>query len=345
MKRRKFTILCASLVMLIIACKEEKHVPPIWGENKEEQNKEPNESITKLGWKNVEDTYGELPNYIDVYKSPESLQDKKAVAYVAVANMDKAKWDILGEIAFNEQANGYGAKSVKTLSQFYIQENFPIIVNGGLFYYANSFYYTQNLVYRNGVMLAPNQNYFSKDWVKIWYPTIAAFGQMNNNSFEATWTYYNNNTKINYAYSIPANNDMNKEPLKVPDANFPSNAASYIPKTAIGGIITLLKDGEVKNTYIQELLDVSATSNQPRTAIGITKDKKLILFVCEGRNVSTGVAGFTTLDVANIMKSLGCLDAVNLDGGGSSGMLVNGKETIKPSGGTQRAVLTAVGLK
>jgi exopolysaccharide biosynthesis protein len=31
------------------------------------------------------------------------------------------------------------------------------------------------------------------------------------------------------------------------------------------------------------------------------------------------------------MLDLGCVEAMNLDGGGSSCMLVNGKETIKPS--------------
>ncbi|OQY96755.1 MAG: hypothetical protein B6D37_01060 [Sphingobacteriales bacterium UTBCD1] len=42
---------------------------------------------------------------------------------------------------------------------------------------------------------------------------------------------------------------------------------------------------------------------------------------------------------AKILKDLGCWEALNLDGGGSSYMLVNGKETIKPSDKTgQRAV-------
>lgn len=93
------------------------------------------------------------------------------------------------------------------------------------------------------------------------------------------------------------------------------------------------------------MLDISGASNQPRTAIGSTADKKMILFVCEGRNMTAGVAGLTTGDVANVMKSLGCTEALNLDGGGSSCMLVNGNETIKGSDGKQRKVLTAVGLK
>ena len=71
----------------------------------------------------------------------------------------------------------------------------------------------------------------------------------------------------------------------------------------------------------------------------------MIIFVCEGRNMTEGVAGLTTANVAKVMKDLGCTEALNLDGGGSSFMLVNGKETIKGSDGKQRKVLTAVGIK
>ena len=71
----------------------------------------------------------------------------------------------------------------------------------------------------------------------------------------------------------------------------------------------------------------------------------MIIFVCEGRNMTEGVAGLTTANVAKVMKDLGCTEALYLDGGGSSCMLVNGKETIKGSDGKQRKVLTAVGIK
>lgn len=344
MKMNKLKLFFVFIVLVATSCKEEKHIPPVWGKD-DTTVKEKNIDIVNLGWTNVGDKFGDLPDYIDVYKSPVSMLDKKAIAYIAVADMSKAKWDVLGDIAFDATANGYGSKSVNTLTQFYSKNNLPIIMNGGLFYYGNQFYYTQNLVYRNNEMLAPNQNYYSKDWVTIWYPTIGAFAQQGDNTFKVNWTYYNNNTKINYSYNSPADNKASSSPLAIPTAAFPSEGINYSPKTAIGGIIVLLKDGEIKNTYIQEMLDVSATSNQPRSAIGVTKNNKLVFFVCEGRNVTAGVGGYTTLDVANILKNLGCVDALNLDGGGSSYMLVNGKETIKPSGGVERAVLTAVSLK
>ncbi len=66
MKKYKLTMLFFLLALFVNAsCKEEKHVPPTWGEDKEEQNKEPNAAVVKSGWKYVEDSYGELPNYIN----------------------------------------------------------------------------------------------------------------------------------------------------------------------------------------------------------------------------------------------------------------------------------------
>ena len=78
------------------------------------------------------------------------------------------------------------------------------------------------------------------------------------------------------------------------------------------------------DTYKDEMLDVSAASAQPRTAIGYdATNNKLIFFVCEGRQMTDGVAGLTTAQVATILKALGCSEALNLDGGGSSCMAVS----------------------
>ena len=63
--------------------------------------------------------------------------------------------------------------------------------------------------------------------------------------------------------------------------------------------------------------------------MGYTKDNKLIMLVVQGRSESSG--GATLPQEAQILKDLGCWEALNLDGGGSSCLLVNGRETIKPS--------------
>jgi exopolysaccharide biosynthesis protein len=63
--------------------------------------------------------------------------------------------------------------------------------------------------------------------------------------------------------------------------------------------------------------------------MGYTKDNKLVILVVQGRSESSG--GASLIQEAQILKDLGCVEALNLDGGGSSCLLVNGKETIKPS--------------
>jgi exopolysaccharide biosynthesis protein len=60
----------------------------------------------------------------------------------------------------------------------------------------------------------------------------------------------------------------------------------------------------------------------PRTAAGVTHNGRLRLVVVEGR--SSISIGATLAELAEIMVSLGCISAINLDGGGSSEMIVDG---------------------
>ena len=56
-----------------------------------------------------------------------------------------------------------------------------------------------------------------------------------------------------------------------------------------------------------------------------------------------GIAvGATLNETASLLLDLGCIEALNLDGGGSSCLLVNGKETIKPSDPTGERPVPAI---
>jgi exopolysaccharide biosynthesis protein len=109
-------------------------------------------------------------------------------------------------------------------------------------------------------------------------------------------------------------------------------------QTAVGGGPVLLQNGEIKISNNEELKFGGKAINDkhPRTAMGYTADNKLIILVVEGRNPNAGGANLT--QEAQILKDLGCVEALNLDGGGSTCLLVNGKETIKPSDKVERAV-------
>jgi exopolysaccharide biosynthesis protein len=79
-----------------------------------------------------------------------------------------------------------------------------------------------------------------------------------------------------------------------------------------------------------------ASEPQPRTSAGISKSGDLILVTVDGRQPRYS-EGVTLAEEASLMRSLGAVSAMNLDGGGSTAMAVKGKLVNRPSDGTERA--------
>jgi exopolysaccharide biosynthesis protein len=75
--------------------------------------------------------------------------------------------------------------------------------------------------------------------------------------------------------------------------------------------------------------------------MGYTAEGQLIIMAIEGRFPGRA-EGATLVHEADLLKSLGCVEALNLDGGGSSCLLVNGKQTITPSDRTGQRPVPAV---
>ncbi len=71
-----------------------------------------------------------------------------------------------------------------------------------------------------------------------------------------------------------------------------------------------------------ELLDSVSfnTTRHPRTCVGITKRGKVIMLVVDGRSENS--AGMNLFELTHIMRWLGCVSAINFDGGGSSTLWV-----------------------
>ncbi|WP_308169794.1 phosphodiester glycosidase family protein [Acrocarpospora catenulata] len=107
----------------------------------------------------------------------------------------------------------------------------------------------------------------------------------------------------------------------------------------VGGGVGLLKNGK---TWITASTDGMANINMivrrhPRTLVGVAKNGKVILAVLDGRAPGTTV-GASFHEAARLMRWLGARDAINLDGGGSSAMVIGKKVVNKPSDGSERAV-------
>lgn len=83
-----------------------------------------------------------------------------------------------------------------------------------------------------------------------------------------------------------------------------------------------------------------APKRAPRTVIGNYKDNQLLVLVADGYN-ENGNSGATLAELQDKLYNLGVIDAYNLDGGGSSSLIFNGKVINKPSDGNLRRVPTS----
>ena len=85
-----------------------------------------------------------------------------------------------------------------------------------------------------------------------------------------------------------------------------------------------------------------ANNRHPRTAAGVRKDGRLALVTVDGRQPAKSV-GMTIAELSALMLELGCDEAINLDGGGSTTMVVSGKVVNSPSDAAgERAVSDAI---
>ena len=89
----------------------------------------------------------------------------------------------------------------------------------------------------------------------------------------------------------------------------------------------LIKDGEIYIDTNEEKLSAIGGRN-PRTMIGYTKNNDLIMVTVDGREKHS--VGMSLYEGAQFMKKLGCENAINLDGGSSSVMYINGVVTNLP---------------
>jgi hypothetical protein len=99
---------------------------------------------------------------------------------------------------------------------------------------------------------------------------------------------------------------------------------------AVAGVPQLVKNGEIDITWEQEKTTKSfVETRHPRTAVAKLKDGKFLMITVDGRSESSG--GISLTDLAAYLLEIGATDAMNLDGGGSSTMFLDGKVVNHPS--------------
>ncbi len=113
--------------------------------------------------------------------------------------------------------------------------------------------------------------------------------------------------------------------------------------TAIGGGDIILNEGVMPDGIIDE--DHEKISH-PRTAVGIRDDGSVVFFAVDGR-VSAS-RGLKLSELSAVMAELGCVTAINLDGGGSTTVMVKASDNTNcvyinsPADTSYRAVGNAI---
>ena len=306
-------------------------------------------SLAQLKWQNVDSLFPPLPESVHIYYTNTPVDSGSFQAYYVEADLKNKKLDFTVDTTLNRRL---------TPGKFYERNNNPVVVvNCTFFSFATN--RSVNIIMKDSKLISYDTEFVKgrgKDSLTHFFVLRSAIGISKKRKADIAWVAADSSMNFPVAFESP------KKPLALPKEylrkfdflkydsikNYlsPKNGERFRPEwkmeTVVGGGPVLVQNGEIKITNDEEMLFAGKAirDKHPRTAIGYTKDGKLIILAVQGRSESSG--GASLIQEAQILKDIGCWEAMNLDGGGSSCMLVNGKETIMPSDETGQRPVPAV---
>lgn len=284
-------------------------------------------------WKKVDSAFGPLPAGIHVFRSTTEIDGRPNIAYYVSVDLKNRGVRFEVDTTLNRRLKP---------QEYYERNGNPLVVVNTTFF---SFATNRNLstVIRNGKLVSWSPHVISgkgKDSADYFYVTGSAIGISRKRAADVTWLYADSSTR--YARSFPHHPVFRKEAYPATGRqryryfrksdNGRISSRKWKMDIAVGGGPVLIHDDTIRITNNEEFKFIGKAihDRHPRTAMGYTSDGRLIILAVQGR--TPGVAeGADLLHLATIMKELGCYEALNLDGGGSSCLLINGKQTITPS--------------
>jgi len=283
----------------------------------------------KINWIETTAQYT-LPDGIRIFEGTRT--DPKLKAFYIDADLNRPELSVRPYIR--------GVNDKKNVKDFNRLEDAYASVNGGFFYKSSSI--LSAVVYPTEVK-AHNVDSVKREVNSVWrwYPVIRGFfGMKEDRSLSIDWIYHITKSRDGiFTYTDPLSYTINDPvPREEPDYNFGTVYSNLL--TGIGGGPVLIKNNSIRVTYAEEVLwgksGVGYSNRDPRTAVGYTTNKHVIMLVVDGRSDES--AGVSLPELAQIMSDLGCVEALNLDGGGSSQLAVGNTFVNKPSDTYPRAV-------
>ena len=291
----------------------------------------------KLEWKDVSNDFGLTTNTIQVFASTSTtLNDSAFKAYYVLINTNAPNLQMGVDTTLYRRL---------TPSAFYERLVQPtVVMNASFFEFKNNT--NLNVLVHRGNLLALNKQDIEgkgKDTLTYTHVLNSAMGMQKNGKMDIAYTYTDSNSKQVLYQQNPMTPIKNKNATLALNEDAVANLKKWKLDWAVGGGPVLVKDGVIfiSNNEEKKFAGKAIADHHPRTAMGYTKDGYLILLAVQGRMKNIAI-GTTLTETAQIFIDLGAVEAINLDGGGSSCLLINGKETIKPSDPTGQRPVPAV---
>ena len=285
-------------------------------------------SIINMTWEIVESTTPNFPAGIKIMKG---RNDELPInAWAAI--IDPRDPDVDLNVIVSEDIDRR-----ETLTQFSQNKKARVVVNGGYFLIDKTPTEHVGLLYVNNRTVAPATRSVLRN-NKRYFTARGALGFLDDGGIDIAWVTSRNDSLFNF--SEPVKNQP-EEPVDSFDF---SKAETWEVDDAIHAGPVLMHDGKIRVTSNEEVFFGSTIPDiHPRTAAGYRNSGELVLLVVDGRQVDS--RGVDLQELAILMRDLGCVEAINLDGGGSSGMVVDGKLLNRPAGTTsQREVMSAIAV-
>ena len=217
-------------------------------------------------------------------------------------------------------------KTLDILSNF--DDGCDVAINGGYF----NLYGSLSILIRKGRLLAKDLQGLNRPRGKA-YPSRAGL-ILNGEGFPSmTWMTHQKHEL--HTFQEP------RDPYQTP----PKAGTKIKAYELLQAGPMLVHQGLIADTLKKEAFarSIAPSSRHPRSAFAILEEDLFIFFVADGRRRSA--RGKTIKEVARLLHGLGAIEAMNLDGGGSTTLSIEQKIINRPPSGRQRKIASGLCAK
>ena len=270
----------------------------------------------------------DLPAGIILYKGFNKSMPLKAWAARVDLSQDRISASVLSSTDTDRK---------ETPLHFLENSGARIVLNGGYFLIDKNPTQHVGLLKTNGKLEEPASPSVIRDQSR-YYINRGAFGIKNDGTVDIAWCSTKNDSIFEWREPLQNRPGLPEDSLTFTQAKF------WNVRDAIHAGPVLISNGNIDVTVEEEVFfNTPIAGVQPRSAIGYTKDYELILMVVDGRQPDS--RGVYLEELAILMKQFNCVEALNLDGGGSSAMVADSRLLNRPAGRTfQREIMSAIGV-